>query len=444
MDNVKFKFGYFSELENGSISFEHDSITGTVPYIKNIYIDMNLSEQGLTRLSFIPDQLIEPANGDVLILSDGSIYGCTTRGNVNFQIGGEDDNILNGSQSFAFGRGLRSSYSKQILLGEHNANNQDSIIEIGNGTSNSNRSNLLRITNKGHVELTPQARNGTNTLNITINDSGLKLYDGNADALLTPSGFQFKGAIYSGNGIEFESRSKDITIQGPEFLDLNITVPMGSAGWIDPLIRLHSSTGPEELSHITIQADELTFIAKGVNDNSTPKMEVGVDLPTSQYSSKVYFEKEKISLTGQTIQFNCDINNIVDKNNNPLFEKTETKITASTVTALDEKNNQATLYYNYQKNGLVIAKITLPLGSSVERKIKIPVTKQLPLSENTLVATILQHTNNKAAYLTQPNNNTIEIEEIGGKSYYSITVKFGGTVNSLSPTFALMWMASQD
>lgn len=57
-----------------------------------------------------------------------------------------------------------AGYRNQLILGKYNNNMSDSIIEIGNGIDNDNRSNIFRITDKGISEqigliLTPQADN---------------------------------------------------------------------------------------------------------------------------------------------------------------------------------------------------------------------------------------------------------------------------------------------
>ena len=313
MSNVKFRIGS-GPLDPGTISFEVNPralgiSTGT---ISNIYLDGENQ-----RYKLCLNSLMESVNGDGVFLDGEGLHIYT---NFNRIVCGDNNNIKIGDSQFAFGDGLKSSYDNQFIIGKYNANNSDSIVEIGNGTSNTNRSNLLRITKDGYVYLKPRSSNGNNTLSVSINNTGLNLDDNNAYALLQPSGLHFNsGTTYSGNGIIFRLNASNATIQGPEFNRLNITIPKGLGGQIDPLIRLGSSAGPEELSYITIQADKLTFVAKGINDISAPTMEIGVDLPTSQDSSKIYFEQKQISLTSNKIQFNCDKNNIVDENGDSLF-----------------------------------------------------------------------------------------------------------------------------
>ena len=58
----------------------------------------------------------------------------------------------NNAESFLFGKGLVSNTDGQIILGVNNANNSYSLLEIGNGTTNS-RSNILTINNRGELKL---------------------------------------------------------------------------------------------------------------------------------------------------------------------------------------------------------------------------------------------------------------------------------------------------
>lgn len=100
----------------------------------------------------------------------------------------------NVKDSCVAGNNLVSSYSNQFIIGQYNDNQSDSLFEVGNGSSNSNRTNAFSVTNDGTA-------NVSNDLNVsgTIGTyGGINSYG----AISSQSSISSQGKLISNTGAE--------------------------------------------------------------------------------------------------------------------------------------------------------------------------------------------------------------------------------------------------
>ena len=67
---------------------------------------------------------------------------------------------ITGDNTIALGTGLSSSTNNQTIFGKYNEADSQHIFQIGNGTSNSSRSNALTLTNSGNLKVTGNIEDG--------------------------------------------------------------------------------------------------------------------------------------------------------------------------------------------------------------------------------------------------------------------------------------------
>ena len=74
------------------------------------------------------------------------------------------DTIADGNYSFTAGLGTHATAAQQFVIGKYNLGNINNAFEIGNGTSDSSRSNLFYITNEGTLQTTGDVKDGANNI----------------------------------------------------------------------------------------------------------------------------------------------------------------------------------------------------------------------------------------------------------------------------------------
>lgn len=74
------------------------------------------------------------------------------------------DTIADGDYSFTAGLGTHATAAQQFVIGKYNLGTLTNIFEIGNGTSDSSRSNLFYITNEGTLQTTGDVKDGANNI----------------------------------------------------------------------------------------------------------------------------------------------------------------------------------------------------------------------------------------------------------------------------------------
>lgn len=104
-----------------------------------------------------------------------------------------------GTNSFASGFGLVAESDYQIVFGKYNNNNNNNVLEIGNGTSDSSRSNVFSVDWGGNVELTQAnvtslSASGNISSGGGITASSLSaLYNGKSVELVVSSTGRYRG-----------------------------------------------------------------------------------------------------------------------------------------------------------------------------------------------------------------------------------------------------------
>lgn len=86
--------------------------------------------------------------------------------------GGGTNTSVSGDNTFGFGEGIASGYSNQFIVGRYNNNSDNTVFEVGYGTSNADRKNIFSVEKDGTV------LSGTNTLS-----------SANTANTLTPKGY---------------------------------------------------------------------------------------------------------------------------------------------------------------------------------------------------------------------------------------------------------------
>ena len=356
MADIKFKIGtQYGELDPGSIIFDiisRESLGLDQGLIDGIYID-GQNERYVLRA----DQLFEPANGDGVYLNGEDLQIRTTSNRVICC--DRPSEIDGGTSQFAFGVGLKSSYSNQFIIGQYNANNSDSIIEIGNGTADDKRSNLLRVTKNGQVRLGnvdkeyahfdkaqlefKSARYADASIdktfyNVIISSQQIQMTNSNIDvAKLSYSGLLVNGISSNDQSAEIETSyavesithrnnstnntvsidftSDTITLTTPSIETGGISLSSGNA------LNLLAPGGFTLVTDSTRGTNHSGLI--GVYTNSEDK-KTSLTLETINsgkgQSSSIKMTEQLITFDSDKMQFNCDKNNMVDKNNDPLFE----------------------------------------------------------------------------------------------------------------------------
>lgn len=96
--------------------------------------------------------------------------------NGAFSVALGDQTAANGSHSFTIGDHTISNYSNQTILGKYNDNQSDSIFEIGGGTADNNRYNIIRIASNGDIITTGEVIDKfNNKLSDKIDKDGQKV-----------------------------------------------------------------------------------------------------------------------------------------------------------------------------------------------------------------------------------------------------------------------------
>jgi len=98
-----------------------------------------------------------------------------------------------GARSFAAGLGLVAESENQAVFGQYNDNDSNNLLEIGNGTSDTDRSNAFAVDRYGNVEL---ARAKVTSLSASDNVTASylsALYDGKSVELVVSSGGTYRG-----------------------------------------------------------------------------------------------------------------------------------------------------------------------------------------------------------------------------------------------------------
>lgn len=430
-ENLKLKFLLNSSIDiqpiqNGAL-YIHNLDDGTatgVPSFYDISIDIND-----IRYRLIQNQLREPRNGDKLYFIKNGLAVSTTNNVVNFD-SPVFENEVNGSNIFAFGKGLKANHSNQFIIGQYNANNSDSVVEIGNGTADDKRSNLLRITEDGNIYL------GKGKDNCDINATFIKFYNDSIKTMLSSYGLSVGGMHLRQNLLEFTEYAANII--GPEFSQLKISIDPGIMDVISPYILFDSSSSENDIPSLSLGAPDLSVLAKAIKDTETPLLRMGVEMPTSNNNSEILFQKEMISLTANKIQFNCDKENIVDKEGNSLITSSDYEVISSSLPVLADDENK-TLYYQRHEIGMVIAKIELKNSTSPTRTIKISKKNQNIFKSFNgnfpIVSTSFSHDSTYDITLKQYPKITEDDD------YYILTYTFYG-LNSpaFKPTLVISWL----
>lgn len=98
--------------------------------------------------------------------------GKSTEVSGNNSFGGGTDTSVSGDNTFGFGEGIASGYSNQFIVGRYNNNSDNTVFEVGYGTSDADRKNIFSVEKDGTV------LSGTNTLS-----------SANTANTLTPKGY---------------------------------------------------------------------------------------------------------------------------------------------------------------------------------------------------------------------------------------------------------------
>ena len=110
---------------------------------------------------YIPNQApIEIVNHNILVTLNNTVSG-------SFFAGSNIPQTL-GVDSFAFGQGLRTSSANQFVAGSYNTVDGEKVFIIGNGTSDSERSNAFSVDYQGNVEA-----NAISATSLTVNGSSV-------------------------------------------------------------------------------------------------------------------------------------------------------------------------------------------------------------------------------------------------------------------------------
>lgn len=347
MADLKLKFGKTLLLEEGTLGFDYDWENGSLDYpvLTNIYVDLKGSEEaGVQRFNFGANRLIDTANGDALDFSGTGIDCYTTNNDISF-------NCTGGHRigNFKHGLELKANYDGQYVIGQYNRNYRDSIIEIGNGTANDKRSNLLRVTTDGKIQLGDidisylhfnhsnlefrewhKSDDGSfagGSDGVNINAQGIFIDDSTTyETKLIQEGLVFQEGseemIFRIDSIQHQQTPTEDTI-GIYFSSTTITLDATSSsdGEIDLLspgyLRFETGGGfylsadgsyaSNPMGVISVSAmsgDEIATLSLIASNDGTGKT-------------------TSITLTEEKIQFNCDRDNIVDKNNNKIFSANE-------------------------------------------------------------------------------------------------------------------------
>lgn len=98
--------------------------------------------------------------------------GKSTEVSGNNSFGGGTNTSVSGDNTFGFGEGIASGYSNQFIVGRYNNNSDNTVFEVGYGTSDADRKNIFSVEKDGTV------LSGTNTLS-----------SANTANTLTPKGY---------------------------------------------------------------------------------------------------------------------------------------------------------------------------------------------------------------------------------------------------------------
>lgn len=98
--------------------------------------------------------------------------GKSTEVSGNNSFSGGTNTSVSGDNTFGFGEGIASGYSNQFIVGRYNNNSDNTVFEVGYGTSDADRKNIFSVEKDGTV------LSGTNTLS-----------SANTANTLTPKGY---------------------------------------------------------------------------------------------------------------------------------------------------------------------------------------------------------------------------------------------------------------
>lgn len=125
----------------------------------------------------IGESTVAQGTSTVAIGTDVSVNGSNS-----FSLGNHIE--LVGNNSFALGEGILISGSNKFSIGTYNETNSDDCFLIGNGTNNSNRSNLFSIQNDGAVIIKKTNSNAFTYGGYRIVDSAIKLTTSSEDSAM--------------------------------------------------------------------------------------------------------------------------------------------------------------------------------------------------------------------------------------------------------------------
>ena len=135
----------------------------------------------------------DTASGIVNFNLLGATFGRGTSADGKYSLAGGINAVANHEGSIAYGRDLNTSAQYQAVFGKYNKTNSSALFQIGNGTSESAKSNAFEVYNDGHAEVKAM---GT-TDNSVVIKSGLNTAIG--DYLTTKYGSTY----YASQGKEF-------------------------------------------------------------------------------------------------------------------------------------------------------------------------------------------------------------------------------------------------
>ena len=135
----------------------------------------------------------DTASGIVNFNLLGATFGRGTSADGKYSLAGGINAVANHEGSIAYGRDLNTSAQYQAVFGKYNKTNSSALFQIGNGTSESAKSNAFEVYNDGHAEVKAM---GT-TDNSVVIKSGLNTAIG--DYLTTKYGSTY----YASQGNEF-------------------------------------------------------------------------------------------------------------------------------------------------------------------------------------------------------------------------------------------------
>ena len=337
---------------------------------------------------------------------------------VSGQFGaGTDIDLVVGTPSFAFGEGLKTNDTNQIVFGQYNVEDATKVLIVGGGTA-SERQNIFTISDDGNVEVGGTL--STNALYINGTEVDTSTFETAADAAEKYNTLTGQIEAITTGGIADLTTDVDTISGNLSTAQENIDIVSGSVGTLSSDLASTSAT-------LTGQINDLT--TGQVATNTTSINEINNTLSSKADLSSVYTKEEVYTYIQTDAEINkatsgkADLSAVQAVDDKFANYYTSTQVDAAISTAIDEIDISSTVYTG--EDGIKVENGVISLTATIPTKIS-DLTNDSEFATSAQVSSIVEG----YGYITEIPTSYVqqsELETVSGQLNNAIGAKANTT-----------------